>query len=194
MWIVEFMLQGLASLAFWRLQFFDNYQSINGKVERLRERAAMILLSVGFPAAILVPSRRLLLNHTWLWNWRWLRRKWNVIWKVSPLYNGQYTGIIANKNQIYKFSQLACGKSFIVLHVAVYEEKWRKNRGSLKTKILYTKIKSSKNIFMITEMSTGIRILVLLKKSLSIIVWSLAVFQKLSGLFGIPRTEMRAYL
>jgi hypothetical protein len=86
------------------------------------------------------------------------------------LYNGQYTGIIANKNQIYKFSQLACGKSFIVLHVAVYEEKWRKNRGSLKTKILYTKIKSSKNIFMITEMSTGIRILVLLKKSLSIIV------------------------
>jgi hypothetical protein len=52
----------------------------------------------------------------------------------------------------------------------VYEEKWRKNRGSLKTKILYTKIKSSKNIFMITEMSTGIRILVLLKKSLSIIV------------------------
>jgi hypothetical protein len=58
------MLQGLASLAFWRLQFFDNYQSINGKVERLRERAAMILLSVGFPAAILVPSRRLLLNHT----------------------------------------------------------------------------------------------------------------------------------
>jgi hypothetical protein len=32
--MVEFMLQGLASLAFWRLQFFDNYQSINGKVER----------------------------------------------------------------------------------------------------------------------------------------------------------------
>ena len=37
---------------------------IKASMARLRERAAMILLSVGFPAAILVPSRRLLLNHT----------------------------------------------------------------------------------------------------------------------------------
>jgi hypothetical protein len=53
--ILGFMLHGSASLAFWHLQFFDNYQGINNKVGRNDNEH---ITSADLLVAIFVPSSR----------------------------------------------------------------------------------------------------------------------------------------